>query len=130
MSDNTFIPVPLPGDPIPEEVVEQPIVEQVVIEGVQPEDGRPKGSDYIPEHVQYLKRFSELLSSELSEVTDMVRLMSKDLDNYTRGEITMEEIKTTCPEFVIETDSPPVYEVYNYIRSSLISSYEKEFGEK
>lgn len=137
MSDNTFIPVPLPGDPIP---VEQPpeVVEEIIVtlEGIQ--DTGPKREDYIPERVQYLKRFSELSESKYTPVNDYTRLMIKNLDDYTRKEITLEEVKSVSPElteYYIEMDDEtyPNREdivAYNYIRNKLLSLYEQEFGGK
>lgn len=133
MSDNTFIPVPLPGDPIPE-VVEETVEESIQpLEGIQPEDTRPKGEDYTPERIQYLKRFSELLTSEYAPVSDMVKLMIRDLDNYTRKEITLEQIKINCPKYDVEEDNEyypnrQCIMSYNYIRERLLELYEQEFG--
>ena len=136
MSDNTFVPVPLPGDPIPEPAPE--VVEEIIVplEGIQ--DTGPRREDYIPERVQYMKRFSELVASKYTPVSDYTRMMIKNLDDYTRKEITMDEIKKTSPElteYYIEMDDEtyPNREdivAYNYIRNKLLNLYEEEFGGK
>lgn len=134
MSDNTFIPVPLSGDPIPEPVVEVMVEEIIPLEGIQ--DTGPRREDYVPEREQYLKRFKELNSSSYTLVADYAKIMVNDLDKYSRGEITLEEVKTTCPElkeYYLELDNEhyPNREAivaYNYIRSKLLDLYEQEFG--
>jgi hypothetical protein len=132
MSDN-FIPVPLPGDIVLEQAVQE-IEIQPVLEGIQPEDSRPRGEDYIPERIQYIKRFKELSSVPYAPVSDMINLLLRDLDNYSRGEISLDEIKNICPEYYVEHDNEnfPNREYlipYNHIRSRLISLYEQEFGD-
>lgn len=136
MLDNAFVPVPLPGDPIPEPIPE--VVEEVIVplEGIQ--DTGPKREDYIPERIQYLKRFSELTSSKYSKVSDFTKLMIRNLDNYTRGEITLDQIKEESPEikeYTIEMDDEtyPNREdivAYDYLRNKLLDLYEQEFGGK
>jgi len=133
MSDNTFIPVPLVNDVIPEPIVEEVVVEPTPIEGIQPEDSRPKGDDYIPERIQYLKRMTELTTCGYAPVQDMAKLLIRDLDNYTRGEITISEIEQVCPEYPVEMDNEeyPNREYiipYNYIRKKLLDLYKEEFG--
>lgn len=135
MSDNTFTPVPLPNDIIVEKVEEVVEPTPEPLEGIQPEDSRPRGDDYIPERIQYLKRFKELSEVPYPPVADMIDLMIKDLDSYTRKEITLDEIKATCPEYYVEHDNEHFLNreyilPYNHIRSRLLELYEKEFGDK
>lgn len=127
-----FVPVPLPGDfiPEPEQAVEPPVFQ--VLEGIIEIE---KGDDYIPERTQYLKRFAELRDMNYTPVTEMVNLLIKDLDCYSRGEVSLDEIKNTCREFPIDlTDEHfPNREViipYNHIRNRLLDLYEQEFGDK
>lgn len=134
MSDN-FVPVPLENDIMPEVIVEEPVVVPEPLEGVQPEDSRPKGDDYIPERIQYLKRLAELTSVPYPPVSDMARLLIKDLDCYTRGEISIEEIESNCPKYEIEYDNEHIenrqYIIpYNTLREHLLRLHKEEFGEK
>ncbi len=132
MSDNQFTPVPLPGDVIAPPVIEE-VVEQIVLEGIQPEDSRPRGDDYIPEKVMYKKRIMELVVCNYPPISDIVPLFLRDLDNYSRAEISLEEIKINCPEYVIEDNNAQYADYigpYNHIRQRLLDIYEKEFGDK
>jgi hypothetical protein len=134
MSDNTFIPTPLPGDPIPEPVQEIIVEEVTPLEGIQPEDTRPKGEDYIPEITQYLKRFKELgEKTKLSVVSDYVKLIIRNLDKYTRGEMTLEEIDQECPSFGIDERDSTIPDredkvAFDHIKKNIFKLYKEVYG--
>ena len=79
-----------------------------------------------------------MTSSKYSKVSDFTKLMIRNLDNYTRGEITLDQIKEESPEikeYTIEMDDEtyPNREdivAYDYLRNKLLDLYEQEFGGK
>lgn len=134
MSDNTFIPTPLPGDPTPEPVQEIIVEEVTPLEGIQPEDTRPKGKDYIPEDSQYIKRFKELgEKTKLSVVSDYVKLIIRNLDKYSRGEMTLEEIDQECPSFGIDERDSTILDredkvAFDHIKKNIFKLYKEVYG--
>lgn len=83
-------------------------------------------------HIEkYTNFLGELRNSSITEVSDMSRLLFKNLIYLKTNDLTLEECFNETPElvFINNDDTHQDYRSFNYIREKLYNLYKESLGE-
>lgn len=80
---------------------------------------------------KYTYFLGELRTSQITVVSEMSKLLFKNLDYLKTNDLTVEQCFSETPEleFINNDDTPQDYRSFNYIREKLYNLYKESLGE-